>query len=156
MANNNDIITNNADNAAINFNAFRKSAARSVNGSGVMLDDSGKRRKKYQGRDIAVSYPDGVFLADFDIVLMNNRTNPGEKKPVAVYAFAETDKGDIIGYTNGGANITRMVQDWVDGIGDGDIEATRTAYKAAGNRVKIRITYEPDSNGNNIQKVEVL
>ncbi len=150
----NDIM--NDPNPVNAFNAFRKSAARSVNGSSVMVDDNGKRRKKYQGRDIAVSYPDGVFLADFDIIPMNDQRNPGAKKPVAVYAISDTDKGDIIGYTNGGANITRMVQDWVDGIGNGDIEATRTAYKAAGNRVKIRITYEPDSNGNNIQKVEVL
>lgn len=151
----NDIM-NNATNPANSFSVFRKSAARSVNDSSVMVDDNGNRRKKYQGRDIAVSYPDGVFLADFDIIVMNDQRNPGMRKPVAVYAISETNNGDIIGYTNGGANITRMVQDWVDGIGGGDIEATRTAYKATENRVKIRITYEPDANGNIIQKVEVL
>lgn len=150
-----------ANNATENKTAFasmfRKSAQKSVNGSPVMVDDNGNKRKKYQGRDIAVAFPDGVYIADFDIIAVNDRNNPGVKKSMGIYAFSDKPDGAIVGYTNGGANISRMIADWVNGIGEGDITTTRNAYKDSGARVHVKISYSVDaSTGNNIQNVEVL
>lgn len=136
---------------------FRKTAQKAVNGSPIMLDDNGGKRKKYQGRDIAAAYPDGIFITDFDIINVNDRANPGNKKPIGIYAFAETGNGPAIGYTNGSANITHMILEWVSVIGEGNVTATRDAYKASGERVRVKLSYEVDPNtGNNIQKVEVM
>lgn len=156
--NENKTATENALGKSAYASMFRKSAAKSVNGSTVIVDpETGKKRKKFAGRDIAVTYPKGVYIADFDIISVNDRANAGLKKSIGIYAFSDTPDGDIIGYTNGGANISRMILDWVAEIGNGDLNATRDLYKQSAGRVCVKIEYVTDpTTGNQIQSVEVL
>lgn len=156
--NENKNLTENVPDKSAFASMFRKSAARSVNGSSVIVDpETGKKRKKFAGRDIAVTYPNGVYIADFDIISVNDRANAGAKKSIGIYAFSDSPDGKIIGYTNGGANISRMIADWVSEIGNGDLGVTRDLYKQSAGRVCVKIEYVTDpTTGNQIQSVEVM
>lgn len=145
------------ENKTVTASLFRKAAQKAVNGSPIMVDDNGVKRKKYQGRDIAAGYPDGVYITDFDIISVNDKANPGVKKSIGIYAFSDTPDGVAIGYTNGAMNITRMITEWVSDIGEGDVTVTREAYKASGERVRIKLLYELNAETGHIsQKVEVM
>ena len=129
---------------------FSSTAANAVSGSSVIGN-----LKKYKGRDIAAAYPDGVFIADFDIISVRDR-NTHELKPVSVYNFSDSVSGAVIGFTMGGAVIGRLVNDWISKIGGGDIDTARDLYKRSGSRVRVTLSYEMnESTGNTIQKVKV-
>lgn len=132
------------------FSAFRAAAKKATSSTDVIGD-----YRKYKGRDIAVTYPEGVYIADFDKITVRDRQT-GIMKPVAVYNFSATPSGDVEGYTLGGSVINRLIDDWIEGIGQGDVTVTRKAYKASGQRVKIKISYGESSSGNPIQRVEVI
>lgn len=137
-------------NNPANFNAFAARAKKSTSGTEVM-----QNLKKFQGRDIAVSFPEGVYLVDFDVINIRDRKNDGVMKPVAVYNFTDTPDGAPIGYTLGGSVINRMVEDWIQDIGGGDLNRTRALYKSSGQRIRVKISYGTTSGGNPCQNVEV-
>ena len=129
---------------------FFNTAANAVSGSSVIGN-----LKKYKGRDIATAYPDGVFIADFDIISVRDR-NTHELKAVSVYNFSDSVSGDVIGFTMGGAVIGRLINEWISKIGKGDINTARDLYKRSGSRVRVTLFYEMnESTGNTIQKVKV-
>lgn len=136
-------------NNSANFNAFAARAKKSTSGTEVM-----QNLKKFQGRDITVSFPEGVYVVDFDVINVRDRKNNGAMKSVAVYNFSDTPDGAPIGYTLGGIVINRMVNDWIQDIGEGDVDRTRELYKSSGQRVRIKISYG-NSGGNPCQNVEV-
>lgn len=152
---------NNAINAMTESNAaaldastlaglFTNTAAAAVSGSPVIGN-----LKKYKGRDIAAAYPDGIYIADFDIISVRDR-NTHEPKPIAIYNFRADPSGDVIGFTMGGAVIGRLVNDWIAKIGGGDIDTARDLYAKSGARVRVKLSYEVNENtGNTVQKVEV-
>lgn len=122
---------------------FKKVAADAVSGSFVM-----QGREAIKTDLVIAGYPEGITITGADLITTTD-AKTGEQKIYAACLFQE----DVTKYINGGASLTNIVREWMDGYDSA--EAMSADLKASGG-VKIKLIKKLTKDGKSFTEVTVV